>query len=150
MDFFEAEDWLWCDTQYPAIVAYVEANQIAHGVICDSPEWFVAPYIGLWAVEDPADPGFVGTWVVAGDHTAEASKAVPFDHLPAAELSEPRDAIAAFAKRWATLAREASQGHAWQGSPVLAGDLASQAKQLSRQAQLLQAWVQDDEAWDED
>lgn len=150
MDFNDAEDWLWCDNQLPAIEAYVKAQQIPHGVICDTPEWFVAPYVGLWAVEDPTDPGFVGTWVLAGDVSGAQGQPVPFDHLPADELAEPRDALAAFASRWASLAAAAAKGEAWQGSPQLSGDVAAQAKQLARQAQLLQVWVQDDEAWLED
>ena len=69
MNLDEAEDWAWCDAQFAAIEAYVKAQNIPHGVICDWPEWYAAPYVGLWAVEDPADPGFVGHWVLAGDTT---------------------------------------------------------------------------------
>jgi hypothetical protein len=101
-------------------------------------------------VEDPQDPGYAGHWILAGDSTGAQPQPVPFDHLPAEDLTEPRDAMAAFAKRWAALAAKASKGEAWQGSPVLAGDVAAQAKQLARQAQLLAMWAQDEDLWAED
>jgi hypothetical protein len=89
-------------------------------------------------------------WVLAGDSTGVQPQPVPFDHLPATELSEPRDAMAAFAKKWSALAAAANKGTAWQGSPLLTGDVATQAKQLSRQAQLLALWAADDELWEQD
>ncbi|MBU2098365.1 MAG: DUF4826 family protein [Gammaproteobacteria bacterium] len=150
MEMDDAQDWAWCDSQFAAIESYVKAQQIPHGVICDWPEWYTAPYVGLWAVEDPQDPGFVGFWVLAGDSTGVQPQPVPFDHLPAAELSEPRDAMAAFAKKWSALAAAAAKGNVWQGSPMLAGDIATQAKQLARQAQLLSLWAGDDELWEQD
>jgi hypothetical protein len=150
MEMDDAQDWAWCDSQFAAIESYVKAQQIPHGVICDWPEWYTAPYVGLWAVEDPADPGFVGFWVLAGDSTGVQPQPVPFDHLPATELSEPRDAMAAFAKKWSALAAAANKGTAWQGGPLLTGDVATQAKQLSRQAQLLALWAADDELWEQD
>lgn len=150
MDFDDAQDWAWCDSQLAAVEAYVKAQQLPHGVICDSPEWFTAPYVALWAVEDVADPGYVGFWLLCGDSSGSQPQPVPFDHLPATDITEPREAMAAFAKKWAQLAAAAAKGQAWQGSPELDGDLAQQAKQLARQAQLLQLWASDDELWDLD
>lgn len=150
MEFDDAEDWAWCDSQFAAIETYVKQQQLPHGIICDTPEWFTAPYVGLWAVEDVADPGYVGFWVLAGDSSGVQPQPVPFDHLPAEDLAEPRDAMAAFAKKWAQQAAAAAKGQAWQGSPVLTGDVPQQAKQLSRQAQLLQLWASDDELWQAD
>jgi len=150
MNFDDAEDWAWCDSQFAAIECYVTRQQIPHGVICDSPEWFTAPYVGLWAVEDPADPGFVGYWILAGDSTGVQPQPVPFDHLSAADLTEPREVLAAFASRWRKLAAEAAKGQNWQGSPTVPGELAIAAKQLARQAELLALWAADDELWTED
>ena len=98
MNTEELQDWAWCDSQLAAITGYVAAQQIPHGVICDWPEWYTAPYVGLWAVEDPEDPGYVGHWILAGDSSGAQPQPVPFDHVPAADLNEPRDALAAFAK----------------------------------------------------
>lgn len=150
MEWDDSADFVWCEQQFAAIEAYVKTQQIPHGLICDWPEWYTAPYVGLWVVEDPADPGYAGHWILAGDSTGAQPQPVPFDHLPAAELPEPRDAMAAFAKRWAGLAAKAQKGESWQGSPKLSGDLAAQAKQLNRQAQLLGLWAQDDELWQDD
>ncbi len=150
MDLDDAQDWAWCDSQFAAIETYVKTQQIPHGMICDWPEWYTAPYVGLWAVENPEDPGFVGHWILAGDSTGAQPQPVPFDHLSATDLPEPRDAMAAFARKWTTLAAAANKGIAWQGSPELSGDLAAKAKQLSRQAQLLALWAADDELWDVD
>lgn len=150
MEMDDAEDWAWCDRQFAAIESYVKAQHIPHGVICDWPEWYTAPYVGLWAVENPDDPGFVGCWILAGDSTGLQPQPVPFDHVSATDLAEPRDALAAFARKWTALAAAANKGSGWQGSPELVGDLAAQAKQLSRQAQLLALWAADDELWDLD
>lgn len=150
MEWDDSADFDWCEQQFAAISAYVTAQQIPHGLICDWPEWYTAPYVGLWVVEDPQDPGFAGHWILAGDSTGNQPQPVPFDHVPADDLTEPRDAMAAFAKRWAALAAQANKGEAWQGSPKLPGDLAAQAKQLARQAQLLAMWANDDELWAED
>ena len=57
MDLDDAQDWAWCDSQFAAIETYVKTQQIPHGMICDWPEWYTAPYVGLWAVENPDDPG---------------------------------------------------------------------------------------------
>jgi len=150
MNLDEAEDWAWCDAQFAAIEAYVKAQNIPHGVICDWPEWYAAPYVGLWAVEDPADPGFVGHWILAGDTTGVQPQPVAFDYLSAEDGAEPREALAAFAKKWAALAAAAAKGKAWTGSPVLTGDLAQQAAQLARQAELLKLWASDDDVWELD
>lgn len=75
---------------------------------------------------------------------------MPFDHVPAADLNEPRDALAAFAKKWAALAAAGAKGVSWKGSPHIPGDLAELSKQLARQAQLLALWADDDELWDFD
>lgn len=150
MELDETEDWAWCDAQFAAIEHYVKAQGIPHGLICDWPEWFVAPYVGLWAVEDPQDPGFVGHWVIAGDTTGSQPQPVAFDHLAADDLAEPRDAMAAFAKRWAALAAKSAQGQHWQGSPLLTAEPAQQAAQLARQAKLLALWAEDDELWQQD
>lgn len=150
MDLNEAEDWAWCDAQYAAIEAYVKTQNISHGLICDWPEWYVAPYIGLWAVEDLADPGFVGYWVLAGDTTGAQPQPVSFDFLSAQDCASPREALTAFAKKWAALAAAAAKGNAWTGSPLLAGDISQQATQLARQAELLKLWVSDDDMWEDD
>ncbi|WP_306524036.1 DUF4826 family protein [Rheinheimera sp.] len=150
MDFDDAQDWAWCDSQLTAIETYVKQQQLPHGIICDSPEWFAAPYVALWAVEDAADPGYVGFWILAGDSSGSQPQPVPFDHLPATDITEPRDAMAAFAKKWAQLAAAAAKGQTWQGPPLLNGEVTQQAKQLARQAQLLQLWASDDELWEQD
>ncbi|WP_337840563.1 DUF4826 family protein [Rheinheimera sp.] len=150
MQLDETDDWAWCEQLYPAVVAYVTTQQIQHGEICDWPEWDCAPYLSLWAVEDPDDPGFVGHWILAGDSSGTQPQPVPFDHLPATDLAEPREALQAFAKKWAALAAGAVKGQDWQGSPVVPGDLADRARQLKRQAELLQQLAEDDELWQDD
>lgn len=145
-----SEEMNWCDAQYETVVDYVKSMAIPHGVICEWPEWDCEPYLALWAVEDPLDPGFIGHWVLGGDSSGTQPQPVPFDHLPAEDLSEPREALAAFAKKWATLAKVALQGETWQGSPMVKGDLEAQAAQLKRQAELLHQLADDDDLWLDD
>ena len=47
MEFDDAEDWAWCDSQFAAIETYVKHQQLPHGIICDTPEWFTAPYVAF-------------------------------------------------------------------------------------------------------
>lgn len=157
--FDETEDWLWCESQYAAICQFVQDMQIPHGEICDWPEWFTAPYVGLWVVEDVADPGFAGYWIIAGDASGEQANAVPFDYLPAVDLIEPQQALAAFAKRWQQLATTSSRWTCDRETgthlPRFGGAIAQlapaeQALHLLRQAQLLQQWAADAELWQDD
>lgn len=115
--------------------------------------------MGLWVVEDVADPGFAGYWIIAGDASGEQTNAVPFDYLPAADVVEPQQALAAFAKRWQQLAKTSSS---WPSAiaagthlPRFGGAIAQlapaeQAQHLLRQAQLLQQWAADAELWQDD
>lgn len=146
-----AQDDQWLSAQHSAVLLYLQARQVPFLQVPDWPEWDCPPYLALWAAEDPADPGYVGHWVLAGDSSGSQAQPVPFDHLSAAELAEPRAALAAFAKRWQQLAAGAAKGIAWQGSPQPAQPtLALQGQQLARQAQLLAQLAADDELWQED
>jgi hypothetical protein len=88
--------------------------------------------------------------VLAGDTTGVQPQPVAFDFLSAEDCAEPREALAAFAKKWAALAAAAAKGTAWTGSPLVSGDLAQKAAQLARQAELLKLWAGDDEMWEQD
>ncbi|WP_229797102.1 DUF4826 family protein [Alishewanella tabrizica] len=70
---------------------YVKTQKIPHGVICDWSERYTAPYVGLWALEDPEDLEFVGHWILAGDSTGGQPQPVPFDHQ--GETTEPSSAV---------------------------------------------------------
>jgi len=147
----EAATAAWLAQQHQAVLAYLQQQQVTVASLPDWPEWECAPYLALWGAEDPADPGFVGYWVLAGDCSGTQAQPVPFDHLSATELAEPRDALAAFAKRWQQLAQQANNGQDWAGTPLLPDlTLASKAKQLSRQAQLLAQLAADDDLWQDD
>ncbi len=142
---------LWLSQQHQAVMAHLQLHQVPFASLPDWPEWECAPYLALWGAEDAADAGYVGYWVLAGDCSGTQSQPVPFDHLSAAEYAEPREALAAFAKRWQQMAKQAQSGHSWHGSPQLPGlSLAQQAQQLSRQAQLLAQLAADDELWSDD
>lgn len=142
----------WLSQQHQAVLAHMQQHQVPFASLPEWPEWECAPYLALWGAEDANDAGYVGYWILAGDCSGSQSQPVPFDHLRADEYAEPREALAAFAKRWLQLASLAKAGQSWNGSPQLpALSLAQQAQQLSRQAQLLAQLAADDELWqDED
>lgn len=149
--FSDEQDEQWLVQQHAAVLGYLQAQQVSVGEVPAWPEWDCAPYVALWAAEDPADPGYVGYWILAGDSSGSQAQPVPFDHLAAGDLAEPRAALAAFAKRWQQLAAQAAKGQAWQGSPQLAQPtLAAQGQQLARQAQLLAQLAADDDLWEDE
>jgi hypothetical protein len=86
----------WCSARRADVLAFLEREGIAHGRLGLRPSWHATPYVSVWAVESLEQPDCVGWWGIAGD--------LPTDCISAENVPGPREAVAAFAAKWAELA----------------------------------------------
>ena len=112
------------------------------GALGEWPAWHVVPWVSVWAVESVKAPGKVGWWVISGD--------LPTDYTSGSGTPEPRSAVIAFAKLWASAAAKMERGeqldHFTVGSPENVVEL---APLLKSRAELLLEWANDDSCWDD-
>jgi len=85
-----AQEEKWCEERRAEVAAYLKAEGVSHGRIGEWPEWHVAPYASIWAIESAARPEWVGWWVICGD--------LPTDYVSADTIKHPRDAMLAISK----------------------------------------------------
>ena len=132
----------WCDARRAELAAYLARERLTHGRIGEWPAWHLAPHLSIWAIESHAKPGWVGWWGICGD--------LPTDHVSAATIKHPREALLAFADRWRTAAEQMSQGRAPSdfsiGSPA---DWPELAPMLATRAALMHDLAADERLWDE-
>ena len=135
MDINEDE---WCVERRKEVVEYLAKEGVKHGEISEWPAWDVVPHTSIWAIESLKSPGWVGWWVVCGDH--------PTDYLSAEDIKEPRFAYKAIAERWHQLCDYASKGKA---HPTISLELRSkeQIDMLRSRSETFSSWVLDDENW---
>ena len=139
-DWDEADDEKWCAERREEVREYLARQPQKFGEVGEWPEWYVAPYVSIWAVGSIARPGDVGWWVICGD--------LPTDYALAKDLFTPREAVAAFAKRWHTLSGLMRKGERHPdmtiGTPLDAAEL---APLLKARAKTLADWARDDSLW---
>jgi hypothetical protein len=136
----ETAEIAWCDARLPDITACLERNGLDYGRIGDWPAWHVMPYAGIWAVESRHRPEWIGWWAIAGD--------LPTDVMPAMGIDTPRDAMRAFAKRWANHADALERGEVpkvWAHQSD--AELLKLTALLKRRGAALQMWADDNAAW---
>jgi hypothetical protein len=104
--------------------------------------WHVAPDVSIWAIEGKKRADWVGWWVICGD--------LPTDHISAAKIKYPRDAIRAIAEEWrrqATLMASVERHTDIRiGRPE---DWASLAPLLETRASMLLRWANDGWLWED-
>jgi len=131
----------WLREQRASVEAYLNAESVAHGGIADAAAWFVAPYLAIWPVTSLKSPPSIGWWVISGD--------VPTDYLSSAEVRGAREAVRAFAERWANLAARMDRGDSHPTMRV-GGRAGSRelAPLLRARAKLLERFADDDACWE--
>jgi hypothetical protein len=86
-------------------------------------------------------PDAIGWWAICGD--------LPTDYLSGADATDARTALAAFARRWrevsAYMLRDEYHPTVKIGPPENRRELGDL---LSRRAEIIQEWADDDEMWD--
>ena len=134
------EDERWCEEHRAQVAEYLGREGVRHGRIGEMPAWHVAPYVSVWAIESVAAPDWVGWWVICGDG--------PTDYMSAGPVRHPRDAVRAFAARWAEVASYMLRGEPHPtielGSPRTWPEL---GPLLRNRAELLISCADDDSTW---
>lgn len=132
----------WCADRRQEVAEYLRGQSVPHGQIAEWPTWHFAPYVSIWAVESAVHSGRMGWWVFAGDG--------PTDYLSASEFPHPREAMAALAARWTSVAAAMERGEPHPtvaiGSPESWPTL---GPLLRSRAQMLLSISEDDAAWAE-
>jgi hypothetical protein len=132
----------WCEERRAQVTTYLHDEGVEHGRVGDWPAWHLAPYISIWAIESRTQSGSIGWWAICGD--------VPTDHISAAGIENPRDAMRAVATEWHELAKLMSSGESLPniriGQPE---EWASLAPLLQTRASMLLQWADDDALWND-
>jgi hypothetical protein len=128
----------WLKEQHATVKHYLDREEVRHRGVASAPEWFLTPYVSVWKVE--SDHGVVGWWAISGD--------LPTDYISGSGATDARSALSAFARRW----REASacMARGEEHSTVRIGNVQNRRELgdlLSRRAEILQEWVNDDAMW---
>ena len=130
----------WCAEQRSAVAAYLKEQKVDHGEIGEWPAWHLAPYVGIWAIESKATPGWVGWWVISGD--------LPTDYISADTVRHPREALQAFASTWAEVAGCMLRGEPHPSINIGTPDQwPALGELLKRRAELLAQFAEDDAGW---
>jgi len=136
-DYPAIEEW-WCEDRRVDVAEYLDREGVDHGGICEWPAWQLGPRVFVWAVRSKDRPGRVGWWVISGD--------LPMDHVSAAGIKRPRDAVCAIAESWldaSAYLREVER------LPEIILGIEEKGPTLESWAHVLLEWVADPWRWDE-
>lgn len=132
----------WLAARRRQVIEYLARSGVAHGAVADESDWFIHPYLSIWAVESLRTPGFVGWWVVCGD--------CPTDYVTATADQSPRAALVALAEQWRAaipyLERGEQHPEFTLGDPAMARQL---APLLQERAEALSRLAADENLWRE-
>jgi hypothetical protein len=130
----------WLVEQRGNVQRYLDDEGVRHLGVASEPAWFVAPYVSVWTVQSIAKPGAINWWAISGD--------LPTDYLSSHDATDPRSALAEFAKRWREVALYMLRGEEHPaikiGNPQNRRELGDL---LMRRAQVFESWVDNAEMW---
>jgi hypothetical protein len=128
----------WCIERREEVIEYLAKEGVKHGEVSEWPAWDVIPCTSAWAIESLVSPGWVGWWVVCGDH--------PTDYVSAKDIKEPRYVYEAIALRWQEVCCFAKEG---KEHPTVKINLDNPEKieMLQSRSKMFFEWVSDDENW---
>jgi hypothetical protein len=138
-DLTAAEEEDWCEERRVAVEAYLVGEGVTHGGVGEWPAWHLAPFVSVWAVESPKNPGSVGWWAISGD--------LPGDYCSSATCPHPRMAVRRIAQRWLDGLASTAAGAETIGETGLPAHL---APLLRSRAELLLKWADDPALWPQD
>ena len=135
------EDWVL--SMRRKVEEYLREQTLSYTNVGEWPAWHVAPATSIWAVESKEKPGWVGWWVVCGDH--------PTDYVSLKNIKHPRAALREVCARWREIIKDPDRDVA-RSSTTLGrnGESGSLAIQLKSRIRLLEDWAANDEIWDYD
>jgi hypothetical protein len=116
----DREEAAWATAQREIVKRYLAKEGVKHRGVSPEPEWFVAPYVAVWAIRSWANPDVVGWWAISGD--------LPTDYMTRQDEQSAGEVLIAFATRWREAAKLMAQGLQPEdfsiGGPELAKELA--------------------------
>ena len=131
----------WIAQQHKIILEYLESQKIKHRGVPDQPDWFLAPYVSIWRVMSMKYEGSIGWWAIAGD--------LPTDYISSTDARDVRQAMRKFSSYWIETSEYMLKGK--QPPNVIIGkpeDWPMLGDLLSRRADILLKWADDDESWE--
>jgi hypothetical protein len=130
----------WLTEQRDNVQQYLKDQGVQHRGVASEPEWFVAPYVSVWAIKSIERLGEIGWWAVSGD--------LPTDYLSGHDATDARTALAAFAKRWREVSSYMLRGEAHPtikiGRP---DDCQKLGDLLCKRSEIIEEWSNDDAMW---
>ncbi len=135
-----AGDDTWFAGLREKVVDCIELAGIRHAVIRDRPDWHLAPYLSIWAIEHPRYPDWTAWWVICGD--------LPTDLISGTMIRTPRDALHAFGRLWLEAVGLLLRGEVPSAAINGLGISREDAPLVERQAEFMISWALDDFCWE--
>lgn len=130
----------WYKEQRQIASEYLVKQQVKHGLIGESPAWFIAPYVSIWAIQSLIDTNKVGWWVISGD--------LPTDYISSKNIHTPREAMKQFSINWNEASRKMENGT---DHPLFeTGSKTNRTKLLSllkTRSKIFFEWYNDEDLW---
>lgn len=133
----------WVLSMRREVEDYLRDQDLDHGEIGDWPAWHIAPITTIWAIESRISPGWVGWWVICGDHQT--------DYVSSAQTEHPRAVLRALCTQWKELVRSMKRG---EPHPTMrldgSGELEELANLFEVRIKTFKEWAADDGVWNYD
>lgn len=141
-DVSAEDDAKWVASQKAYVEEYLRHENVAHLSVAEWPDFYVSPYLALWAVQSKESPGQIGWWAISGD--------VPTDYISSVSAKNPRAALYEIVARWTKISSEMLKGKQSPdyklGSPE---DWPQLGELLAQRVKILQSFADDEEFWAE-
>ncbi len=130
----------WIQDERNKVIQYLDDKGVSPRGVPSEPAWFVAPLLAIWPVLSSESEGAVSWWVISGD--------APTDHIASGGVSEVKEAVSAFSKRWMELCGRISRGEPHPDVQIdTPGEWPDLGEILFRRAKLLAEFAGADELW---
>ena len=140
MDRGSIEEVKWIEKQRSRVEAYLLKQGLPDFALQSEPNWFVSPYVALWALTSQRFPARIGWWAISGD--------LPTDHVSSTNAHTAQEALRAFSKQWVEISSYLLRG---EEHPTMKVGAEANRKELGdllrRRAGILAAWANDDSMW---
>ncbi len=135
-----SQEEAWLNTRRSDVANYLKSEGVAHGQIGEYPAWHLWPSVSIWAIESVKSPGWVGWWVVCGDH--------PTDYVSSKDIKDARSAMRAIGKRWNEVSAFMLRGETHPSITIGTSEQGPElGKLLQARADMLLKWAADDDIW---
>ena len=139
-DLDDAEFDAWVAEQRSHVEYYLTAHGIENPTVGPWPAFEVAPKFAIWAVESKEVSGRIGWWAFSGD--------CPTDYIAEDGQRHPRAALRRQLDAWRTYVSLLKRDEQ-PTNTRFDGDLPELGELLSKRVEILAAWVEDDDMWED-